>query len=311
MSVKLLPKPLAAQSRIAIISPAGMVKAADLVSTLDLIRDHGFEPVLGAHALGEFDNGYKYSGTIQERLDDLNWALNDESIHAIWTTRGGYGCQHLLRGIKLNEFRKHPKWYIGYSDNTAIQSYLANHQCYSINGQTIKTSSFKVDPSSYSLIFDILHGKKPNYSVQPHELNKKGIVRGELVGGNLALVYALLGSPYSFDFKNKILFLEEIGEDYYALDRMLTSLDLAGVFASIKGLVIGGMINMGKATQNDHYEASYDPFSYQLIAQRLESYDFPTLFGFPNGHIYDNRPLIIGASVTLSVDSDCKLDFNS
>lgn len=309
MKSKLAHKPLGKNSRIAIISPAGAVKASDLEGTLDLLREEGFEPVLGQYALGEHEEGYLYSGSIKNRLEDLNWALNEESIDAVWATRGGYGCQHLLKGIQLDPSLRRPKWYVGYSDNTAIHSYLLKKGWNSINGQTIKTSSFQVDPKSYQLIFDVFKGIKPNYLVEGHELNKKGEVEGVIVGGNLALVYALLGSPYSFDFQDKILFLEEIGEEYYALDRMITSLELAGAFGQIKGLIVGGMTSMGKKDQNKNYESFYDPYSYELIASRLESYDIPMLFGFPNGHIFDNRPLIIGSEVKLKVDSKCKIEF--
>lgn len=309
MKKKLTQHPLKKNSRIAIISPAGAVKESDLESTLDLLKGEGFEPVLGRYALGTHDEGYIYSGSIENRLEDLNWALNDESIDAVWATRGGYGCQHLLRGIELDTFQKSPKWYVGYSDNTVIHSYLLKKGWNSINGQTIKTSSFQVDPKSYQLIFDIFRGIKPNYLVEEHKRNKKGEVEGEIVGGNLALVYALLGSPFSFDFKDKILFLEEIGEEYYALDRMITSLELAGAFSQIKGLIIGGMTSMGKKGQNENYESYYDPYSYELIASRLKSYKIPMLFGFPNGHIYDNRPLIIGSNVKLKVDTECKIEF--
>ena len=130
-----------------------------------------------------------------------------------------------------------------------------------------------------------------------------------MIGGNLALIYALLGTAYSFNFKDKILFIEDIGENYYALDRMMISLDLAGVFRQIKGLIVGGMTNMGNEKDNKNYEESFDEFAYQIISERLKKYDFPTVFGFPNGHIYDNRPLIIGAKVTLKSDKKVEVNF--
>ena len=179
----------------------------------------------------------------------------------------------------------------------------------SIHGQTVKTSSFGVSDESYDLTFDILQGKLPKYSIEKSPFNKDGNVEGELVGGNLALIYALLGTPYSFNFKDKILFIEDIGENYYALDRMMISLDLAGVFRQIKGLIVGGMTNMGNEKDNKNYEESFDEFAYQLISERLKKYDFPTIFGFPNGHIYDNRPLIIGAKVALRSDKKVEINF--
>lgn len=309
MKQPIFPRPLQKGDKIAVISPAGFVKQKALEKTLALIKANGYEPVIGKHALGSFSFGYTYSGTEEERLEDLNWALNDESIAAIWASRGGYGTQHLLQGISLDQFSKNPKWYIGYSDNTAIQSYLLEKGYASIHGQTIKTASFGVSPESYDGIFEILKGNKPLYSISEHSKNRKGTAEGLLVGGNLALVYALLGSAFSFNFEDKILFLEDIGEKHYALDRMLMGLELAGVFHKIKGLIIGGMINMGEEDGNPNYEQAFDELSYEIISKRTEKYSFPIAFGFPNGHIFDNRPLIIGANVKMKVGDKVEISF--
>ena len=305
----IFPKSLKKGDQIAIISPAGSVNESQLENGLKIIESKGYEPVLGKHLYTNYWNGYSYAGTEKERISDMNWAFNDEGISAIWTSRGGYGCQHLLRNLKLSKFRKNPKWYIGYSDNTVIQSYLMKNNFASIHGQTVKTSSFGVSEESYDLTFDILQGKLPKYSIEKSTFNKVGDIEGQLIGGNLALIYALLGTAYSFNFKDKILFIEDIGENYYALDRMMISLDLAGVFRQIKGLIVGGMTNMGNEKDNKNYEESFDEFAYQLISERLKKYDFPTIFGFPNGHIYDNRPLIIGAKVTLKSDKKVEVNF--
>lgn len=297
----IFPESLEKGDKIAIISPAGSVDPSQLEKGIEMIRNRGYEPVLGEHLYRKFSNGYNYAGTEQERLKDMNWALNDSEISAVWASRGGYGCQHLLDGLNLKGFIKNPKWYIGYSDNTVIQSYLLKKGFASIHGQTVKTSSFGVTEESYDLIFDILNGSLPEYNLKPHQNNKLGSIKGELVGGNLALIYALLGTKYSFDFKDKILLIEDIGENFYALDRMIMSLELAGVFTKISGLIIGGMTNMGDEKENKQYEESFDDFAYQLISERISTYDFPVVFGFPNGHIKDNRPLIIGGKINLKV----------
>jgi len=304
------PKPLKKGSKIAIISPAGSVEIPQLDKTLELIKSEGYEPILGENLYTKYENGYSYAGTEKQRINDINWALNDKNISAIWASRGGYGCQHLLQDLKLTEFKKNPKWYIGYSDNTVIQSYLLKKGFASIHGQTIKTSSFGVTEESYDLIFDILKGKNPAYKINSNPNNSVGEASGILVGGNLALIYALLGTPYSFDFTDKILFIEDIGEKFYALDRMIMSLELAGVFKKINGLIVGGMTNMGKETENKDYEESYDSFAYQIIAERLSHYDFPKIFGFPNGHIFDNRPLIIGSEVKMKVSKEVEVEFS-
>lgn len=303
------PKSLKKGDKIAIISPAGSVEIPQLDKTLDLIKSKGYEPVLGENLYTKYQNGYSYAGTEKQRINDINWALNDSEVSAVWASRGGYGCQHLIQHLDLKEFKKNPKWYIGYSDNTVIQSYLLKKGFASIHGQTIKTSSFGVTEESYDLIFDILKGKKLNYKIDSTENNRVGEASGVLVGGNLALIYALLGTQYSFDFTDKILFIEDIGENFYALDRMVMSLELAGVFKKIKGLIVGGMTNMGKENENKSYEESFDPFVNQMIANRVSTYDFPTIFNFPNGHIFDNRPMIIGSEINIKVDKKVSVDF--
>lgn len=309
MSKIILPKSLSKGDAIAIISPAGAVEKEDLKSTLELIKQQGYEPILGKYALGKYNKNYPYSGTEQERIFDLNWALNDDEISAIWASRGGYGCQHLLKHLQLSRFRKQPKWYIGYSDNTVIQSFLLKNNFASIHGQTIKTASFGISKKSYDEVFNILNGKFPSYEIASHPLNKEGNMTGILVGGNLALIYALLGTSYSFNFKDKILFIEDIGEQFYALDRMLMALDLAGVFRKIKGIIIGGMTNIGNK-ENPYYDESFDSMAYEIIHHRLKKYNIPTVFAFPNGHIYENYPLILGAKVEINVSSNIiKLKF--
>lgn len=297
----IFPKSLQKGNRIAIISPAGSVEIPQLEQTLNLIKSNGYEVVLAENLYAKYQHGYSYAGTEKQRINDLNRALNDPHIAAIWASRGGYGCQQLVQHIKLSEFKTNPKWFIGYSDNTVIQSYLFQKGYASIHGQAIKTSGFGVTEKSYELIFDILKGKYPDYKINSTAFNRRGETAGVLVGGNLALIYALLGTQYSFDFKDKILFIEDIGENFYAMDRMIMSLELAGVFKKIKGLIVGGMTNMGKENENENYDQSFDPFVNQLIAERVSKYDFPTAFNFPNGHIFDNRPLIIGSEVKMSV----------
>lgn len=310
MSPSIIPPPLNTGDAVAIISPAGQVEEVHLENTLRLIKQKGYFPVLSPHALGKYEEGYLYSGTEEERAQDLQWALSDPNISAIWASRGGYGCQHLIQQIELSSFIQKPKWFIGYSDNTVIQSFLLKHGYASLHGQTIKTPEHGVTAESYSGVFSILEGQLPHYSLESHPLNRKGQAEGPLVGGNLALIYALLGTPYSFSFQNTILFIEEIGESYYALDRMLMSLDLAGVFNKIKGLIIGGMTQMGGENASNPSE-NFDEKAYKIIMKRIQNYHFPVLLGFPNGHLQDNRPLIIGAKVHLEVDKESKVMFSS
>lgn len=302
----IFPKSLKKGDKIAIVSPAGSVEIPQLDKTLELIKNKEYEPVLGQFVYEKYQNGYSFAGTEKQRIDDFNSVLNDDEISAIWSSRGGYGCQHLIQHLDLKKFRKNPKWLIGYSDVTVLQSFLLKNGFASIHGQSVKTASFGISEESYENIFKILEGKKPKYEIFPNANNRLGQASGMLVGGNLALIYALLGTPYGFDFQDKILFIEEIGENFYALDRMLMSLELAGVFEKIKALIVGGMTNMGKENENKNYEKNFDKFAYQLIFNRISKYDFPAVFGFPNGHIFDNFPLIIGADIKMEIGNNDK-----
>lgn len=291
------PRSLKPGSRIAIISPAGAVSSPDLLThTHAMIIEQGYTPVYGEHALARYEHHYNYAGTIEQRLNDLQWALDDESIDAIWATRGGYGSAQLLEQVDLCRFLNNPKWLIGYSDITYLQSLLARHGIQSIHGQNIIRT---VNPSaeSYQTIFNVFKGIKPTYSLSANALNQHGACTGTLIGGNMTVVTALSGTRYNFNYNDAILFLEEIGENaYYKIDRYIKSLEQTGAFEKIKGLVIGGMKNIGNDT-SDHSATAQS-----IIAERLADYDFPKVFGFPNGHISDMRPLIMGAPLSLHVD---------
>lgn len=294
--------------KVAVVTPAGAVKHGQLDKTLTFLDKQNIEVVLGKNVYAQYENGYTYGGTIEQRLHDLQWAM-DGDFDAIWTTRGGYGCAHLLQNINLRKFRKKPKYLIGYSDVTVLQSFLLNKGFASIHGQSIKTGSFGVSDESYKKIIGILSGQKPTYQVEPSEWNRSGQATGQLVGGNLSMIYSIFGSRYEFDFKDKILFIEEVGENYYALDRMLMNLELNGVFKKIKGLIVGGMTLMGEEKTNENYEDSFDTKAYEIVKQKIESYAFPVLFKMPNGHIFDNLPLIMGAEVKLKVGKENQLQF--
>ncbi len=304
----LFPQKIKNGATIAVITPAGAIEQGQLDKTLEIINNKGYKSVLGPNVYLKYSNGYNYGGTPEERLQDLQWAL-DGDFDAIWTTRGGYGCAQLVQHINLKKFSKKPKYLIGYSDVTVLQSFLLKNGFASVHGQSIKTSSQGVSEQSYDGIFSILEGKKPKYELEHNPFNKKGKVTSQLVGGNLAMIYSIMGSKYSFDFKDKILFIEDIGEQFYALDRMLMNLELNDVFKKINGLIIGGMTNMGDEKSNENYEAPFDNQAYEIIAQKLEKYDFPVIYGMPNGHIFDNQPLIIGSEVEINVKDKAKITF--
>jgi muramoyltetrapeptide carboxypeptidase len=293
------PKNLKPGSRIAIVSPAGAVSNPDLLThTHNMIIEQGYTPVYGEFALARHAHHYTYAGTPEQRLRDLQWALDDDSIDAIWATRGGYGSVQLLEHIDLSRFVHDPKWLIGYSDITFLQSLLARHGIESVHGQNI-ISTPTPSADSYQNIFNLFKGIKPTYQLDNNLLNEPGSACATLIGGNMTVVTALSGTRFNFNYDNAILFLEEIGENaYYKIDRYLKSLEQTGAFEKIKGLIIGGMKNIADDT------SPHSPIAQSIIAERVAQYSFPKVFGFPNGHIPDMRPLIIGGTVSLRVDEN-------
>lgn len=291
------PKNLEPGSRIAIVSPAGAVSSPELLThTHKMIIEQGYTPVYGEHALALHAHHYNYAGTVEQRLRDLQWALDDDSIDAIWATRGGYGSTQLLELIDLSRLVNNPKWLIGYSDITYLQSLLARHGIPSIHGQNI-IRTLNPSTESYQNIFNLFKGIKPAYQLDANPFNQQGSACGTLIGGNMTVVTALSGTRFNFNYDNAILFLEEIGENaYYKIDRYIKSLEQTGAFEKINGLVIGGMKNIANDTSDHSITAQ------SIIAERLAGYNFPKVFGFPNGHISDMRPLIMGAPVSLCVD---------
>lgn len=296
------PKQLKPGSKIAIISPAGSVQpnANFLDHVMGYIKKHGYEPVLGEHSLDLYDSHYRYGGTTENRVKDLNWALNDNNIDAVWATRGGYGSGQLLDCIDLTEFSRNPKWYIGFSDNTFIHGFLTQKGFQSLHAHNvIRTGG--AQEQNYDSVFALLKGEKPNYTIQGHkEFNREGVAKGKLIGGNLTCICALVGSKYNFNYQDAILFLEEINENaHYKIDRYLTSLEQAGLLAKLKGVIVGSM-----RTNINEVRHDFDINQMDIISRKLEKYKIPVAYAFPAGHIANNWPLIMGAELTLDVKQD-------
>ncbi len=288
------PNNLKKGDKIAIISPSGVVSNPEtLNNTISLIKSQGYVPVIGANATKSFyHNGYTFAGTDEERKKDLIWAFSDPSIKAIWASRGGYGAVR-LRTALIDIINKHQqiKWYIGYSDNTYISYMLLNHgYVKSIYGANI-INSYGSPDKSYQHIFDILKGNTPGFSIESHKKNDNANVEGILLGGNVSLIYSMLGTADNYKKDNIILFLEDLNESYYSMDRMLNAIKLS-LGDKVKGILVGGM----KLKQEE-----YDEIYYDIICDVFKN--IPKMFKFPNGHIKTNIPLIIGSKVKLEISN--------
>jgi muramoyltetrapeptide carboxypeptidase len=284
-------------STIGIIAPAGRIDIESIRYAEKLLIDRGFKVEFGEHVLNAF---YQFAGNDAHRLSDLQQMLDRQDIEAILCARGGYGAIRIVNELDWTGFLKHPKWIVGYSDITVLHSALQNQLgIASIHGIMPKNYSSKLmDDPDMDWLFRILTGDLPSYHIPSHQLNKTGSATGELTGGNLSLLYALRGTKYDIDPKGKILFIEDVGEYLYHLDRMIHNLNLGGILEQISGLVVGQFSEM---KDND------TPFgfsAYEIVHEAVKDYNYPVLFNFMAGHSPLNLPLVFGKTVTLHVTSE-------
>lgn len=284
---------------IAILSPASYLKDRnDAINTaLDSLKSWGIHYKLSPHI---FSKDHRFAGSDLERASDFQEAIDNPNIKAIWCARGGYGSVRILDKLQLNNLKKHPKWVIGYSDVTAIHNMLHNFGLQSIHG--VMPVSFRDTINDNHLAIqsfkNALFGIKNSYTIKNSKYNHLGHAQGVLVGGNLSLLESMLGSKTSINTKNKILFIEDIGEPTYRIDRMFQSLKRAGYFDHCKAVILGGFSGM---------KESDPPFCdgvESLILDVLQDYNFPIVFNFPTGHITDNRAMIIGSNVILKATKE-------
>ena len=297
-----------AGDKVAIISPSGAVDPAYVEGAVKAIKAWGFEPVLGKYVLAENREfgAITMGGTDEQRFEDLKWAIDDPEIKAILCSRGGYGAMRLLERLFLPPENIHignfyEKWLIGFSDISALNAHWLKSGMLSIHASMAKQLAENgVKGIESETLHNILTGVMPDYDFDSHPLSKPGSATGTLVGGNLAVLAALIGTPYNMFDKGDILFLEDVGEEIYRVERIMLQLRSAGVFRRLKGLIIGQFSRYhidGQLT-----DSNSDPNMYEMIARILKPYDIPTAFGFPIGHEGLNVPLIEGATVTLSIN---------
>lgn len=280
---------------IAITCPAGYMEAKKAATCIQTLQQWGYEVMVGK-TLGSHSDNY-FSGTDEERMHELQAMLDDKNIHAILFGRGGYGVGRIIDKLDFKKFSKNPKWLIGYSDITVLHNHLlTNHNIASLHAPM--AGAFNDDVSSNEYIDALrkaIEGKKTVYSCATHEFNRKGEAKGILVGGNLSLLTNIVGTKSDFDTKNKILFIEDIGEYLYKIDRMFYQLKRSGKFNKLKGLIIGGFTDM-KDT-----ERPFGKTLDQILKEIVDEYDFPVCFNFPVSHTKENYALKVGVEYELKV----------
>ena len=293
------PPYLKAGDTVAIVAPSGVLnnREKEINQAKNLLKSWGLHVVVGENV---FKKANHFAGTDAERAEDFQKALDNPNIKAIWSARGGYGTVRMIDKLDYTKYKENPKWVIGYSDITAIHNQLNNEGSESIHAMmcTSLTDDLSEIEETIETFKCALFGKPLNYTIEGSSYNKTGNVTAPLVGGNLTLLHTMLGSKTSINTSGKILFIEEIGEYKYHIDRMLQSLKRAGYFENLKGLIVGNMTKMRKNT------TPWGTSIEQLILDAVADYDFPVLFGFPAGHEDDNRALILGRTIQLTVGKD-------
>lgn len=286
------------KDKIAIVAPAGKISKEKVETAINILQGWGLEVLLGTNVFSDY---YQYAATDSERLIDLQQALDNPSVKAILFARGGYGAIRIIDQVDWSGFSKNPKWLIGFSDITIFHSHIQKN----LKIETIHATMTAglTDPVSAESLRKALFGEKLNYEFKTHPLSQKGKAKAILAGGNLAVLCSLIGSASEVDTKGKILFIEDVGEYLYRLDRMMWQLKRTGKLSHLKGLIVGGMTDM-----KDN-ETSFGKTAYEIVSEAVIEYDYPVCFGFSAGHMDDNRALILGRKVNLNVDDSSTLNF--
>ena len=280
---------------IAITCPAGYMPKEKAQTCIETIQQWGFEVMVGK-TLGSKSKNY-FSGNDETRLNELQAMLDDERIKAILCGRGGYGISRIIDQLDFTHFKKNPKWIIGFSDITLLHAHI-NRNLKIATLHAPMAAAFNNGENKNEFI-DSLHkalvGKKSKYACKAHPFNKLGEAKGELIGGNLTLISHLIGTKSDIKTKNKILFIEDIGELIYSTDRMLHQLKRSGKLTNLSGLIVGGFTDV-KDT-----ERPFGKKVKELIKDILQDYDYPVCFDFPVGHKKENYALKIGGDFQLKI----------
>ncbi len=288
--------PLKKGDTVGILSTARAISAEQLQESIALLQNWGLRVVLG-ETIGAVEN--QYAGSDALRAKNFQDFLDDDNIKAILCARGGYGTVRIIDKIDFTSFQNKPKWIIGFSDITVLHSHINTHcgipTIHSIMSSVLESAS----PEAITTLHDALFGKPMNFHYSTDfPLFRSGTAEGVLVGGNLSLLHTLNNTPSDLDTKNAILFLEDLDEYLYHVDRMMLNLKRSGKLEALKALIIGGFSDM-----RDN-EVPFGKTAEEIIWEHVAEYDYPVCFNFPAGHIADNRALVLGQKARLSVQKD-------
>ena len=279
---------------MAIAAPARMVTREEMSFGIQWLKDMGFVPVYDDRL---FNQHYIFSGDDDTRAAVFQEYLDNEEIAAIWLARGGYGSIRIIDKLDFTKFLQHPKWIVGFSDGTILHGKLNRLGVPTLHASMPFYFANKTPEAKQSLV-DALTGKPLRYELPSHPLNRQGVMEGEIVGGNLSVLYGMMGSDSFPEEDGKILFIEEVDEYIYHIDRMMHCLKRAGKLNRLKGLVVGGL------TQIHDNAHPFGMTAEEVIAEAVAEYGYPVCFGFPAGHFDDNRAIFFGQQSTIKVTAE-------
>ncbi|MFV8347891.1 S66 peptidase family protein [Flavobacterium sp. ZB4P13] len=300
----IIPPYLKSGDKVGIVSTAKRTKSEEIVDGIQLLKSWNLVPVIGKHT---FNEHHFFAGTDQERTEDLQNMLDDNAIKAIIFTKGGYGTMKIIDVLDFTNFKKNPKWIVGYSDITVLHNHIHNFNIETLHAVMLQGIP-KCTSESKTSLKRALFGETLTYEISKNESNKnaESVVEGILVGGNLSILYALIGSSSDIDTSNKILFFEDIDEYLYHLDRMLIALKRSGKLSNLKAILVGGMIDIKDST------LEYGKTANEIIVEETNPFNYPIYFGFPSGHQEDNRTLILGREIKISPNGNTiKIEFKN
>lgn len=284
---------------ISLIAPARKVSLEEMSFAFDYIRSRGHNPVYDERL---FDSYHQFAGDDERRATLVQEYLDRDDIDVILCARGGYGTVRVIDRLNFDKFIQKPKWIAGYSDVTVLHAKLQSLGCESLHS-TMPINFASNTKESLDSLFDAIEGRRITYEVPSSDMNISGTAEAQLVGGNISVLYSLLGSDIFPDTDGKILFLEDLDEYLYHIDRMMTALQRAGKLDNIKGLIVGGLTKM-----HDN-NIPFGMSAEEIILEKVRDKNIPVCFNFPAGHIDDNRTLILGRTTILEVSDTVKLNY--
>lgn len=288
-----VPPPLKVGDRVALTATARKITLSELQAAIELLGSWGLVPVIG----NTIDQSYRqFSDTDARRAADLQHCLDRDDIRAIWCARGGYGTARFIDRLDWATFARQPKWLVGYSDITALHCHIGRQLGISSLHATMPVNIATNTPAALQSLYNALFGKPLIYPpIAPNALNRVGRATGRLVGGNLSVLYSLAATPSDLLPDSCILFLEDLDEYLYHIDRMMLALYRSDKLTRLAGIVVGGMTDMRDNT------IPFGKNAQEIIAEYVAEYDYPVLFDFPAGHIANNQALVMGGNYVLDI----------